>query len=175
MIFLMGDTLENARLTADDCGFCWKARDEYVYYWDVTHGEELKLVGRPHELVGIGYHVMAGYGFWERRDLSEVLDHLRLSGGTLIDHTGKTPTWWALDRRVLADYLDGIAAAQFVGRASSTLARWRRNGTGPRATRFARNVFYRKLDLYIWLESRRQLLPSVCRKRRKTPTEVGAK
>jgi predicted DNA-binding transcriptional regulator AlpA len=46
------------------------------------------------------------------------------------------------------------AAAEFLGNAEQTLARWRHEGFGPKFVKIGRLVGYRKSDLERWIASR---------------------
>lgn len=57
---------------------------------------------------------------------------------------------------ILRDYLDLVeehTAAEALGLRVSTIAAYRRAGTGPDYVQIGRNVFYRRADLKQWLES----------------------
>jgi predicted DNA-binding transcriptional regulator AlpA len=51
--------------------------------------------------------------------------------------------------------LDAKAAAQRLGLAASTLAKWRVTGSGPRFLKVGRKVLYRDSDLTAWVEAQR--------------------
>lgn len=44
--------------------------------------------------------------------------------------------------------------ASFLGVPVSTLRKWRREGTGPRAFKVGRHLRYRRADVEVWLERR---------------------
>jgi predicted DNA-binding transcriptional regulator AlpA len=51
--------------------------------------------------------------------------------------------------------LDAISAATFIGLATSTLAKMRCLGGGPRYIKLGRKIGYRRSDLSAWLSARR--------------------
>jgi predicted DNA-binding transcriptional regulator AlpA len=52
------------------------------------------------------------------------------------------------------DYMKPPEAARYIKSSTSTLAKRRLNGDGPKFTRIGRAIRYRKIDLDAWMASR---------------------